>query len=94
MNESPTCPRPEVGGFHYPGGDLTDDEVEFGRAVHAFQLRHNIRYPAWSDILLVLQSLGYRKQNPIPNGNADDADSRADKDDSSGLKGRFRQPRP
>lgn len=78
MHDSPARPHHDF-AFSYPGSELTDDEVEFGRAMHAYQRRHNVRYPAWSDILFVLRSLGYRKQNSTPTGNAEDADSLADR---------------
>ncbi len=96
MTDPPAHPRDSYAGLsaNNPGSELTDEEVEFGRAVHDFQVRYHRRYPAWSDILFVLRSLGYRKQTPIQNGNAEDADSSADDVDVSGLKGRFRQPRP
>ena len=60
MHDSPTRPPPDF-SYTYPGSELTDDEVEFGQAMSAYQRRHNVRYPAWSDILFVLHSLGYRK---------------------------------
>lgn len=60
MTETPTRLRAEA-AYTHPGSELTDDEVEFGRAMYEYQQRHRIRYPAWSDVLFVLRSLGYRK---------------------------------
>ena len=42
----------------------SDDEAEFLRAIAAYQARHGVRYPTWSETLHVLKSLGYRKAAP------------------------------
>ena len=49
---------------NFPGADFTPDEWEFIRAVRAYQLRTERRYPTWREILAVARSLGYRKVPP------------------------------
>jgi hypothetical protein len=81
VSESPPRrPRAEV-GYNHPGSELTDDEVEFGRAMHEYQCRYAVRYPAWSEILFVLRALGYRKATQTPQELA--ADQRGSQADSS-----------
>ena len=63
---------PVEAGCLNPGGELTDDEVEFGLAMHAYQLRYRRRYPAWSEVLYVLRTLGYAKQVKAENKQAAD----------------------
>lgn len=46
---------------NFPGADLTGDDLEFVRAIEAYQRRHRRRYPCWREVLHVLRSLGYRK---------------------------------
>jgi hypothetical protein len=51
------------------GGELTPDEVEFGRAVEEYQRLRRRRYPQFSEILAIAVSLGYRKvaeKMPLP----------------------------
>jgi len=48
-------------GFIHPGLDIAAEELEFALAMHAFQKQHRRRYPAYSEILYVLKSLGYAK---------------------------------
>ena len=48
----------------YPGLDTTPDELEFALAMYAYQKKHRRRYPAWSEVLFVLKSLGYAKGVP------------------------------
>ena len=60
MDPTPIRRRAVALSLH-PGSDLTADEVEFGLAMDEFQRRYRVRYPAWSEILFVLHTLGYRK---------------------------------
>ena len=60
MNRTPIRRRADA-GYTHPGSELTADEVEFGLAMDEFQRRYRVRYPAWSEILFVLHTLGYRK---------------------------------
>lgn len=53
------------------GCDYTDDEVEFMTALHAYKIKYRRPYPACSEVLAVLRSLGYAKAAPPP------ADARA-----------------
>jgi hypothetical protein len=53
--------NPYTTGVIDPGADLTADEVEFGRAVEAFRRRNRRKQPACSELLAILQALGYRK---------------------------------
>jgi hypothetical protein len=46
---------------HYPGWDVTPDELEFLKAMERYQRRMRRRYPTWREVLAVLHSLGYRK---------------------------------
>jgi hypothetical protein len=52
--------------FRHPGCDCTPDELEFALAVYAYQRTTGRRYPAWSEILYVLRTLGYAKGRPPP----------------------------
>jgi hypothetical protein len=40
------------------------DAVEFGRAMEAYRTLRHRRFPACSEVLRVLKSLGYRKVEP------------------------------
>ena len=51
-------------GSIHPGYDIAPDELEFGLAMHAYQKKHRRRYPAFSEVLYVLKSLGYAKGEP------------------------------
>jgi hypothetical protein len=42
-------------------GDYTADEVEFIKAMDAYQRAKRRRFPAWSEVLSVVRALGYRK---------------------------------
>lgn len=46
---------------NHPGSELSDAECEFLQAMERYQRRHQRRYPTWSEVLLVIESLGYRK---------------------------------
>jgi hypothetical protein len=46
---------------NFNGSDYTEDEVEFIKAMAAYQKKYHRRFPSWSDALRVLKSLGYRK---------------------------------
>ncbi len=52
---------PRRGSFNFPGLDTTPEELEFGLAMYAYQKKYHRRYPAWSEVLFVLKSLGYAK---------------------------------
>ena len=67
MNRMPIRRRAAAVTIH-PGSELTADEVEFGLAMDEFQRRYRVRYPAWSDILFVLHTLGYRKAAQAEDG--------------------------
>ncbi len=58
MAEHPKSKRPPIA---FPGADTTVDELEFALAMHAYQKKERRRYPAWSEVLHVLRSLGYFK---------------------------------
>jgi hypothetical protein len=45
----------------HPGGDITDEEWEFLKAMAAYQKRWRRRYPSWREVLHVLHCVGYRK---------------------------------
>ena len=60
-----TAPNIPVGiANEFPGSELTGDVLEFIRAMHAYQKRYHRRYPAWSEVLYVLRTLGYAKRVP------------------------------
>ncbi len=40
---------------------VKDDELEFIRAIKAFQDEMNVPFPSWSEVLQVLKNLGYHK---------------------------------
>ena len=44
-----------------PTKDYTPEQLEFMFAMREYQARNKRRYPAWSEVLAVLTSLGYRK---------------------------------
>lgn len=51
--------RRTINGEH--GADLTDDEVEFGKAMNQHVRHHG--QPDCRDVIQVLKSLGYRKDS-------------------------------
>jgi hypothetical protein len=60
-----TAPNvPVLVSNEFPGSELTGDVLEFIRAMHAYQTRYRRRYPAWSEVLYVLRTLGYAKRVP------------------------------
>lgn len=48
------------GAFLFPGCDIGDDDLEFLKAIQFYKEQVN-PFPAWSEVLEVLRSLGYRK---------------------------------
>jgi hypothetical protein len=48
----------------FPGSEIGGDVWEFIQAMAAYQKRYRRRYPMWSEILYVLQTLGYAKRVP------------------------------
>jgi len=44
-----------------PQTEVTEDVLEFIRALDEFKKAHNRPFPTWSEILQVLRNLGYRK---------------------------------
>ena len=42
---------------------MTDEELEFIKALNEYKLRYNKPFPTWSEILHILKSLGYRKDD-------------------------------
>ena len=46
---------------NFQGGDITDEEWAFMKAMAAYQRRWNRRYPSWREVLFVAHCLGYRK---------------------------------
>lgn len=51
---------PGFSGVHI-GGNITEDELEFGLAIDAYKRQQGRPFPTWSEVLEVLRSLGYRK---------------------------------
>ena len=45
----------------FPGSELAAEELEFIAALERFKKRYQRRFPSWSEVLLVLKSLGYRR---------------------------------
>jgi hypothetical protein len=41
--------------------DYTEDQVEFMKAMDLYKRRSGRQFPTWSEVLEVLQNLGYRK---------------------------------
>lgn len=74
----------------YPGSEIDGDALEFIRAMAAYQKRYHRRYPAWSEVLYVLRTLGYAKRVPgadwggVQTVAADDADQNADEQEQKG----------
>lgn len=53
---------PSKGRFiSWNAGDLAVEAVEFGKAMDRYKIDHRRPFPTWSEVLDVLQSLGYRK---------------------------------
>ncbi|WP_149109701.1 hypothetical protein [Limnoglobus roseus] len=52
-----------VGATHV-GGNYSAEEVEFLKAMDAYQRTHRRPFPSWTEALKVLKSLGYRKVQP------------------------------
>ena len=46
---------------NFQGGDITEEEWRFMKAMEAYQRRWRRRYPSWREVLYVLDCLGYRK---------------------------------
>jgi hypothetical protein len=40
---------------------MSDEELEFIRAVNEYKQRYNKPFPTWSEILHILKSMGYQK---------------------------------
>jgi hypothetical protein len=58
-------PRPRNAATNV-GADYTPDELEFLHAIDRYKRKHRRPFPAWSEVLQVLLSLGYRKQVTPP----------------------------
>jgi hypothetical protein len=41
--------------------DLSDDELEFMKAIDAFKRQSGKAHPTWAEVLAVTRALGYRK---------------------------------
>ncbi|MEN8148761.1 MAG: hypothetical protein ABFS86_02990 [Planctomycetota bacterium] len=41
---------------------MTDEELEFIKAVNEYKQRYNKPFPTWSEILHILKSIGYEKK--------------------------------
>ncbi len=52
----------ERGGVATSDVIYTDDEAEFFKAVEAWKKKTGNRFPALSELLTILRSLGYRKE--------------------------------
>ncbi|HKD99733.1 MAG TPA: hypothetical protein VKE69_01885 [Planctomycetota bacterium] len=49
--------------------EMSPDSMEFLKAVDDYRLRHSRPFPSWSEVLLILKTLGYRKvakPTPLP----------------------------
>jgi hypothetical protein len=46
------------------GGNYSDEEAEFLKAMDAYQRTRRRPFPSWTEVLAVLKSLGYRKIQP------------------------------
>jgi hypothetical protein len=46
---------------NFQGGNYSDDEWEFIRAMAAYQKRWRRRFPSYREVLFVARCLGYRK---------------------------------
>jgi hypothetical protein len=45
-------------------GTYTEDQIEFLAAIERYKRENRRPFPAWSEVLAVLVSLGYRKVTP------------------------------
>ncbi len=61
----------------HPGSEIEGDALEFIRAMAAYQKQYQRRYPAWSEVLYVLRTLGYAKRVPGAKWGEDDSPPRA-----------------
>ena len=50
--------------LHFTGSEVSDEELRFLLAMHAYQKRFCRRYPTWREVLFVARCLGYRKIAP------------------------------
>ena len=41
--------------------EMTEDALEFVRAIDEFKRRNNKPFPTWTDVLKIVKDLGYRK---------------------------------
>jgi hypothetical protein len=45
-------------------GEMTDEQFEFVMAIEMYKKVNKRMYPTWTEVLEVIQQLGYRKVNP------------------------------
>lgn len=41
--------------------ELTDEDMDFCRAIEAWKRKHGRPFPTWSDVLAVVKAIGYRR---------------------------------
>ena len=61
--ESKDPPRP---GRRGRTEEMSEEALEFVRAIDAFKRKHRKPFPTWSEVLVILKELGYRKVGPSP----------------------------
>lgn len=47
--------------LYFDGADMSDDDVEYLRAIADYQKRFGRRFPTWLEVLHIARCLGYRK---------------------------------
>ncbi len=67
-----------------PGSGYDEEEIEFLRAMQAYTAQPGHKFPAFTEVLAVLKSLGYRKEiiSPVP---VVEKESSAVRDTAEGL---------
>lgn len=67
-------PRGTGAEENFPGSKYSDEDREFLQAIDRYKRLKRRPFPAWSEVLIVLRALGWRKDPPhTPGRRADDA---------------------
>lgn len=61
MKQDKRGPEGEIASIFSHRDDVSDDELEFIRAMDAFKAKHKKPFPSLREILGVVKALGYRK---------------------------------
>lgn len=57
----PNPKGPVLSCDQFPGSELDAEQLEFLQAIEHFKKKYKRRFPTWSEVLVVLKQLGYRR---------------------------------